>query len=268
MLFSILLFFSLLTAFYLLCVPLGEHETSPAISAIDSIKRTVGERFASERMTDILTILGKSYKDMVKTGLLSGLGVAVLCFLLTFKFIGPYSLIASLVSFIVGIFLTEKILENEYRMWQRKILEGVPTLVNFAPAFLEVDGVTPREALSETVNFLPEPLRSEMESLVDTVKRTGRLHQALEDMAQKVNHPLFDAICLRISSSWDSKVTADIFADLSDQIEEMNDLTVTRATTAKTGYLALICVIGLVGMLLIYGYPGMKYLLMKMTGGF
>lgn len=121
----------------------------------------------------MLMILGRNIKDLIKTGLLAGAGLALLLLLATFKFLGPFSAVLSLIGLIARVFLTERLLESEYRKWQGRLLDGVPTLVNFVPAFLEVEGVTPREALSHTVPFMSEPMKGEMWRAINKISRTG-----------------------------------------------------------------------------------------------
>lgn len=263
---AIALFVCLLIAFLFIFVPRDEYEVTPGAAAVDVIKRQFSSWLLSRE--DILKMLGRSMKDMVKTGLLVGMGLAVLIFLITFRLLGPFAVVLSLAGLILGMLLAEKLLDKEYKRWQEDLLSGVPQMVNFVPAFLEIEGVLPREALNYTLPFLPEPLKSEMWSVINKVKRTGKVHEAMDAFSKKANHPLIDAICFRLSAAWDAKVTSDLFADLSDQVEDMTEMAVARATTAKTGYMALVCVLGLLGMVLIYGYPGGKYLLDKITGGF
>lgn len=262
------LFICLFIAFFLLCAPLSEYEVSPVMSAVDAVKKRLLSRYDAGDKKEILKILGRSVKDVIKTGIVTGVGLGFLALILTFKFLGPFSVIPAVVFLIFGILLTDKVLQGEFKRWQSKLADGIPTLVNFMPAFLEIEGVTPREALSHTIAFLPDPLRSEMQPVVNKIARTGRVREATDELARRAKHPLIDAICFRLSAAWDAKVTSDIFADLSDQVEEAIELSVSRATAAKTGYLALICVLGLIGMMLIFGYPGGKYLLDKLAGGF
>jgi len=262
------LFICLFVAFFLLCVPLGEYEVSPANAAVDVVKRRLGARLTSGEKGDMLKILEKNTKDVVRTGLLAGVCLALIAFLVSYRFIGPLSVILCPACLMLGIFLTEKVLQNEYRQWQTKLFEGVPTLISFVPAFLEVEGVTPREALSHTVPFLPEPLKSEMRAAINKIKRTGRVREAMDVLARKAKHPLVDAVCFRLSAAWDAKITPDIFADLYDQVEDIKELTAARATVAKTGYLALVCVLGLIGMILTFVYPGVMYLMNQVAGGF
>jgi len=262
------LFVCLFATFFLLCVPLSEYEVSPASAAVDAIKRRIDARLTSGGKNEMLSILGRNVKDLIKTGLVAGAGLALLLLLVTFKFLGPFSAVLSLIGLITGVFLTERLLESEYRKWQGRLLDGVPTLVNFVPAFLEVEGVTPREALSHTVPFMSEPMKDEMWRAINKISRTGRVREAMDVLAKKAKHPLVDAICFRLSAAWDAKITSDIFADLADQVEDVTELAAQRATTAKTGLMALVCVLGLIGILLEFGYPGYKFLMDMLTKAF
>ncbi|AEG14439.1 hypothetical protein Desku_0839 [Desulfofundulus kuznetsovii DSM 6115] len=268
MLLGLGLFACLLIAFILLCVSFDDHEVSPAALAVDSVKRRINARLTGGSRGEILAIIGKGTRDVLKTGIVTGFGLGLLICMVSFKFAGPFSLVLGFGGVVLGVILTGTILENEYRKWQGRLLDGVPTLVNFVPAFLEVEGVTPREALGYTIPFLPEPLRSEMWSAFDKIKRTSRVREAMDVLARKAKHPLIDAICFRLSAAWDTKITSDIFADLADQVDDIKEMAAARATAAKTGYLALICVLGLIGMMLIYGYPGFRFLMDKLTEGF
>lgn len=264
---EILLFVSFLTALFLIIVPLDEYESSPAAIAVDYVWRSIDRHLTSGRNRKIIEVLGKSITDVVKTGLLAGIGLALLGFLLGIIWLGPYTVVAAVGCFILGILLTSKVLENEYHRWQEKILEGIPALVNFMPAFMEVEGITVREAMALTTQFLPEPLHTEMVRVVKRIERTGKAQEVLDEFADRVNHPMVDAICFRLAAAWDTKVTSDIFLDLADQVEETIELAAARATTAKTGYFTLVSVLGLLGMMFIYAYPGFKYLMLKMSGG-
>lgn len=257
------LFISLWAAFLLFTVPWGEYDVSPASMAVDAVRRQLHLRISAGRKGAMMETIGRNMQEVVKTGALAGGGMALVLFLLSFRFLGPFSVGLAVLGMLLGVLLTDKVAQNEYARWQGRLLDGLPTLVNIMPAFLEVDGVTPREAIGHSLPFLPEPLRSEMNKVMDKIRRTGRVREAMDALAERARHPLIDAVGFRLSAAWDARVTSDIFADLGDQIENMGELAVARATAAKTGYLALVSVLGLIGMTLIYGYPGLMYLLSK-----
>jgi uncharacterized membrane protein YhaH (DUF805 family) len=264
---SVGLFVSLFAALLLFIVPQGVYDVSPAVAAADVAKQRIDKWLVRDKST-VLETIKKSAEEVVRTGLLTGGMLALLGFLVFFNFIGAFAVLVAVAFFFLGIFVTQKVLENEYRRWQDNLYAGVPQLVNFVPAFLEIEGITVREAIEHTLVFLPQPLRQEIWQALDMIKRTARVQDALDALARKANNPAVDAICFRLAANWNTSISADIFEDLNDQIQDMNELIVTRATVAKTGYLALICVLGLVGMILIFGYPGFKYLMQSLTGGF
>ncbi|MGI9862522.1 hypothetical protein SDD30_14170 [Moorella naiadis] len=216
----------------------------------------------------MLEAIGRGAADVVKTGILSGAGLGVLGFFLCYGFIGAWAALPALVLFAVGVFLTGLLVEKEFKKWQEKTLEGIPSLLNFIPAFREVEGVTPREALALSLPFTPRPLRDELKKALDRIARTGDVTGAFDELAGKVKHPLMDAICFRLATSWTTAAKGDIFADLSDQLAGLKEEMAARATAGKTAIFALVCVLGLVGAALEFGYPGVKLLLLRLSGVF
>jgi len=267
LLFPSLLFLSLLAAFLLIFLPLNEYDIAIAVVAKDSLNSIISAKLFSDYRQRALRIINKSTRDLLRTGIISGIFLGIIVSLLTVKFLGAFCVVLGFIGFIMGLSLTGKLIENEFLKWQANILAGIPALMNFVPAFLEVESVTPREALAQTIPFLPDPLNGEISEVVTKIQRTGDAPRAFAEFADKVNHPLVDAVCFRLSASWDAKITPEVFSDLSDQVEGMFELAVSRSTAAKTGYLALISVLGLLGMLLEFGYPGIKFLISKMAGG-
>lgn len=262
------LFASLFAAFFLLFVPREECDVSPAALAVDAVRRRIAGYLASGEKEELLKVIGRTAGDVVRTGLLAGTGLGLTALLASAPFLGAFSAVLFVAFFLAGVVVTDRVVQNEFRRWQGRLFDGIPSLVGFVPAFLEVEGVTPREALVQALPFLPEPLRSEMWSAADRIRRTGRVREALDGLASRAKHSLVDAVCFRLSAAWDAGVTADIFADLGDQVEDLEALSVSRATAAKTGYLALICVLGMLGMVLLFGYPGWQYLMGRLTEGF
>jgi len=260
------LFASLFVACLLMTVSLDEYRVSPANLAVDAVRRQLGLRLAPEG--NLLAIVGRSMQEVVKTGIVTGTGLGLIAFMTTFRLVGPLAVAIAVACSLLGVLLTGKAVNNEYRRWQARLLAGLPTLVNFLPSFLAVDGVTAREALGYSLSFLPEPLKSELWAVLDKIRRTGRVREAMDRLAERARHPLADAICFRLSAAWDARITPDIFADLTDQVADMNELAISKTTAAKTGYLALLSVIGLIGMTLVYGYPAVVFLLDKMQQGF
>lgn len=262
------LFMSLFLAFYFLLIPKDDYSLSPAQITVSKARTWLVSRLTGGEKKEILALIGRNVRDVLRASLLVGAGLGFLVFLLTVEFLGAFSLVLAFAFGIVGVFLVEKSIETEYNKWRNRLLDGVPDLVGFFPAFLEVEGVTPREALEHTEPFLREPLRSQVKSALVSLKLKGRVDQAVAPLMKKASHPLVDAICLRLAAAWDAGATADIFSDLTDQVEDLKELAAARATAAKTGYLALVSVLGLIGMMLVFGYPGFRFLMDKLTGAF
>ncbi len=262
------LFITSLLAFMLLIVPAGEFHISPATTATSKVRRSLNNYFFRDNKREIMQTLGRSTKEILKTGVIVGFGLALIVIITTFKFLGPYSALLAITAFLFGVLSTDKVVESEYKKWQEELFTGIPALVNFVPAFLEVQGITAREALYYSLPFIPQPLRGEMEEVINKIKRTGRVQEPLKVLSKKANNSVVDAICIRLSSAWDTKISSDIFDDLSEQVESINELAVNKSTVAKTGYLTLISVLGLIGVTLIFGYPGIKFLANQLTGSF
>lgn len=262
------LFISLFILLYLILIPTGIYQTSPAGLTIDAAKRQLENRLIAGNKGIALSVTQKSLNEVIKIALVVGLGLGVLTLVLGLKLVGVFAIPLAIAVTIGGMLLTEQIIQNEFKMWQAKIMEGTPTLVNFVPAFLEIGTITPREALSMTLPFLQEPLKTEVWTALDKINRTGRVQDALTELSGRVKHPVMDAICTRLISAWDHHVSPDIFDDLTDQIEDMKEIAATQATAAKSGFLALLCVFGLLGACLVFGYPGLQWMSQQMSRGF
>lgn len=260
-----LLFLSLLTTFLFLIVPEKTHRTSPALVALDALKRTLGGRFETESKKKKIAMLSKDLKELFNASIALGLGLAFLLGIFTYIFVPILVPIAIVLGFGIGVILVDIGIDTEYKRFQSQMAQGTLPLASFMPAFLEAEGVTPREALMFTLPFIPTPLHEELRLAVSRIARTGRVTEAMESLTSKVDNPIVDAICFRLATAWDAKVTADIFDDLNDQLEIMKELAISSETTAKTGFLALIAVLGLIGVLLVFGYPGIQYLAQQMS---
>lgn len=261
---------SFFATIYYLIVPSGIYQTSPLDLTLDKINSQLKERLTTGNKALAISAMGKTQADIIKIALMIGLGLGFITFFIGFKFIGVLVIPLAIIVAIGGVLLTEKVLENEFKLWQARALESAPTLINFIPAFLEIGNVTLGDTIRMTLPFLREPLKSEVWRAYDQIARTGKVtpHDALMGMANKIQHPCIDAVCFRLSVAWTTRVKPDIFDDLTDQLDDMKEVAATRATTAKSGLLALICVFGLIGAFLVYGYAGWKWLTQLMTGGF
>lgn len=262
------LFISVFILVFLLTVPTDEYETSPLNIVLDTVNRRIEEKLTEGDKGERLSAMGRSPEEVIKISLTVGAGLALVGGFLSFKFLKILALAIAAVLFIAGIWITQLVVENEFKRWQSKILSGIPTLLNFVPAFLEVGSVTPREALSLTLPFLSNPLAEELWSVVDTISRTGRVQEAFDRLARRVKHPLVDAVCFRLSSTWDTKMTPDIFSDLSDQVDALREEEANRATAAKSGLLVVVSLLGLIGAGLVFFYPGFQFMAAKLSSGF
>ncbi|NSW82736.1 MAG: hypothetical protein HPY90_05585 [Syntrophothermus sp.] len=258
---------SLFMLSYYLLVP-TETSVGPLVKSADYVRYRLSEYLERQANQTALEVLKKTTNEVLKTGLVVGGGLALLALVIGLKLIGWLAVSLAAALFFAGVFITDLVLKNEYRTWQEKLLEGIPVLVSFMPSFLETGSITPREALQLTTQFLPEPLRSEMDKVMAKINFKADVKGAFYELSRRARHPLVDAISYRIHTAWDTRVNADIFDDLNDQIADMHELAATRATAAKSGLFALVCVLGLLGAVLVFGYPGMQYLFSQLGSVF
>lgn len=261
------LFVSLFAALCFIFVPGREFDVSPATVISDKVKSRAQAYLTMGSKQNLYAILNYSPPEIMKKCFTVGGMLGLLGFIAGLKFSVFVALIIASVVFVSGFLFVEFLFKNEYTRWKDGMNEGIPTLVNFMPSFLEVPSITPREALIQTITFLPEPLRTELFLVANRISRTGQAREALKEFAEKADDSLVDAICFRLSSSWDTSIGPDIFADLGDQIQDKMELSVSKNTSQKGGLMALVCVLSLVGALLIFGFPGFMYLASKIGGG-
>jgi hypothetical protein len=226
------------------------------------------QRFISEDDRPRLEILGRKAKDVVKSGILVGICAGLSGFLLTFHKLRLLAMPVGIALFFAGLALARYSVNYEFKKWQARVFDDLPDLIGFAPAFLKTGGITLRGAISMTLPFLSGPLRDEMWIALDKIKRTGNARRAFEDLAKRVGHPCMDSVCLRMSTSWDASPSPEIFDDLTDQIRDVEEIAAARSTAGKAGLLALICVLGLLGAGMVFGYPAAIYMGDKLTAGF
>jgi hypothetical protein len=265
----VLLFIALLALLLLLCVPDRECAVSPASVTIDQARRSFERRFIGDRDRETrLKILGKTVDEATRSSLVISGGIGLLGFLLAFFKFHWLALIVGLACFAIGLMLSQAGVNNEFKRWQARVFEEVPTIIGFAPSFLKVGGITLRDAISMTVPFLSGPLRDEIWTALDKIRRTGNTRGAFNELADRIDHPAMDSICIRLSTAWDASPSPELFDDLSDQIQDVEEIAAAGATAAKAGLLALICVLGLLGALLVFAYPAWLYMASQFTMGF
>ena len=265
----VLLLVALLALFLLLFVPDRECAVSPASVTIDQARRSLERRFAGDRNKKTrLKILGKTVGDVIRSSLFIGTGIGLLGFLLAFFRLHWLALIVGLACFVVGFMLSQAGVNTEFKRWQARVFEEVPTIINFAPSFLKVGGITLRDAISMTVPFLSGPLRDEVWTALDKIRRTGNTRDAFNELADRIDHPAMDSICIRLSTAWDASPSPELFDDLSDQVQDVEEIAAAGTTAGKAGLLALICVLGLLGALLVFASPGWLYMASQFSMGF
>ncbi|MCL6449467.1 MAG: hypothetical protein K6U04_15225 [Armatimonadetes bacterium] len=242
MLLALLLFITL-AALLLAVFYAGEYETSPAVIAYDAAKgRFFRYLFRGDREA-LYQVTRTDPARAAKLGLLIGAVLGLVVALIAGGVV-PFLLVPLFA--LGGLLLFDAAAGVEYNRWRDRVFDGIPTLVHFFPSFLETGAITPRRAMELTVPFLPEPLRSEMAKAVHQLSRTGRV-EALSELARKAKNPVVDAVCFRLQATWDVGVRPDVFADLDDQIKNMEEVAAARATAARSGMIAFLCLIALVG---------------------
>ncbi len=264
---SSLLFMSFLTLFLLITLS-SSHAASPFAKGLDATRQQIKRRLLAGKRAIRMDVLSKHQQTVVNTAIAIGVGLGVLILIGGWFLVGYWALIPAVFASLLGIVLTDLLLQNEYKQLQEKMLEGVPALISFVPAFLEVGSITPREAIEHTLAFTPEPFKSEMKTVISRISRTGNPYDAFATLQNRIQNPLVDAICSRLSSMWDAKISPDVFDDLGDQIDEIKEMSAARAVTAKNGFLVLILLVGLIVGMLLIAYPGVMWMLDKMSGGF
>lgn len=267
MLASLGLFAAVFVFLCLLICP-DREGVSVAAGAVDSVRKRLEKSLVTPDRAARMEAAGRTMNELVRSGALIGAGLALLGFLIGVKFLGVFTLVPAAVLFLVGMFLVVSAVDTEFRRWQARVLAGVPNLFNFVPVFLETGAVTPREALFLSLPFIPEPLRGLLENALSRIARKAEVRAAMDELAGKVKHPLVDAVAFRLSSAWDVRVDAAIFDDLAGQLASLREEAAGRATAARASFFALVAVMGLLGAVLLFGYPAMKFMAQKIAGGF
>jgi hypothetical protein len=260
------LFVVLLILFLLLFLP-GERAAPVAIT-YDYLRRNLEEQFIPEDKRPRLEIVGRKAKDVLKSGLLIGVCLGVFGFMITLKRLHWLAIIVGIASFFVGLLMARFGVNREFKNWQARVFDDVPNLISFTPAFLRTGSITLRGAISLTLPFLSGPLRDEIWMTIDRIKRTGSAKDSFADLAKRIGHPCMESICSRLSTAWDASPSPDLFDDLSDQIQDIEEIAAAGSTATSAGLAALICVLGLFGAFLVFGYPAWQYMVSKLAMGF
>ncbi|MDA8337162.1 MAG: hypothetical protein M0Z41_19605 [Peptococcaceae bacterium] len=241
---------------------------SPAEAVADVLRTRLAAYLERGDNRRKLGILGGGPGRYLRQGFLLGGLSGLLLFLLTFSRLRAFAGLFLLAGAGSGAILADLALRQRYTRWQDGIIMGLPVLVDFLPAFLEIRGVTVRDALAHTVDFLPEPLRGEMDDAVREIRRSGNARGTLEKMAARVRNPVMTAVCARLAMAWESAVTPALFLDLREEIAHARDLAALKATNGMKAMLALVVVIGLAGLVFIALYPAGIWLRDVLSGTF
>lgn len=266
LLWPVVLFLGIFVALY--NVVIDAEGFSILDSSVDAVRTKIIDYLERGDNRRKLDVLGLSPGRFIKAGFMFGFFAGCLGFVLLVGFIGPVALVFIFVGVSAGVFLADLALNQAYRKWQEGIQEGIPLLVDFLPAFLDVKGVTIRDALENTVSFLSEPLKSEMGNAVAEIKRNGNAQEVFSRLKARSDNPVVGAICTRLAMSWETTVTTEIFLDLRQEIEQSREEAAARVTTAMKMKGLGGVFIGLIGLAFLAGYPGFLLAIKMMSHAF
>ncbi len=235
---------------------------------VDNVRSSILNRLNADGRWEKLNNLQKNADDFLKRAfIVGGLGGALL-FLITLGYLGPYS-IAFLIAGIAGsVLIAEAAINHAYKVWQTNMVEGIPALIDFLPSFLETPGVTTRAALDYAIPFIPGLLREELTITLNTIKRTGNARKELMMLSARVRHPIMEAVCTRLATTWDATITPDLFSDLREEVANVQEMAAARATTKKKGLFVVVVLVGILGMGLLAGFPVLSNILNSVSSGF
>ena len=251
-------------SFFLLYLVGSKYKSPLVISNIDTIRQRVDQFLTKDNKRIRLQVMAKHAGEVVNTALLIGLGFGVIFAGVGWVFVGWWGIFAGVFGAILGIIIADILIQNEFKQLQEKFFIGVPALITFMPSFLGSGVVTPREAMQYTVPFVPQPLRKELEEVVDKIKRTGNVRGAFNDLTTKIQHPCIDALCSRLSSVWEAEVEVDLFDDLADQIEDAKEIAITSATVNKSGIFVLLLLLGMLIALILLSFAAFMWVRTEM----
>lgn len=261
------LFILIFLLLYQILVPRSRYELTPATIAADIARQRLREFFTSGDNLEKLSIINRTPEMVMKYAINFGLGLGLLVAFFTFKYAGILSLLLGIGAALLGIFLTRHIIEKEFEQWQAGLLLGISPLASFMPAYLQLDVLVVSEALAYTSRFLPQPFKGEIEAVLNRFNRDGQVHEALDQLAYKARHPIIDAVCYRLAMAWDYRADPDLFKDLVETIEIEKEKAAGKITNQKIVVQMAMVGIALVGIIPIFGYPGIMILKKMVDGG-
>jgi len=259
MIYYALLFVSVFVFMYSIFVsPSGD--LSIAETAVDVIRSRLIEYLERSEHRKIIEMMNLDTRQILKQGFILGILTSLFLFIVTIRFLGAFALVMLFIGMAFGIFIVDANIKRSYKEWRQNIAMGIPALIDFLPAFLEVRGMTVFAALKNTIPFVPEPLRSELDRAVTRIENTGDFAGALNFLSARVNDPVLNAVCTRLSATWESEVSPDLFLDLHQDIENIRELMAAKATVRQKVLFVVVSIIGLIGLVLLAGYPAVVYL--------
>ena len=251
-------------SFFLLYLVGSKYKSPLVILNIDAVRQRVKQFLTKDSKKIRLQVMAKHAGEVVNFALLIGLGFGIVFAGVGWAFVGWWAVFAGVFGAVLGIMIADVLIKNEFKQLQEKFFTGVPALITFMPSFLGSGVVTPREAMQNTIPFVPPPLQKELEEVVDKIKRTGNARGAFDDLATKIQHPCIDALCFRLSSVWETEVEVDLFDDLADQIEEVKEIAVASATVNKSGMFVLLLFLGMLIALILLGFVAFMWVRTEM----
>lgn len=247
-----------------------EEHVGMSMAAItaDNVRTSILKRIRADGRWEKLRNLQKGPDEYLKKALIISFLTGAFLFLITLNALGMYSMAFFIAGIAGTVFIAEAFINYEYKEWQQKMIEGIPGLIDFLPSFLETPGITTRAALEYTIPFIPEPLRSEFIKTLNSIKRTGDARKELMYLSARVRLPIMEAVCTRLATTWDTTISADLFSDLREEIINIQEMAAAKATTKKKGMLVLVILIGILGVVLLMGFPILNNVLDSISSGF
>lgn len=265
---AIIIFISLFTALIVAFVMEENLGLSMAEVTVDNVRTSIIRRLNAGGRRAKLRNLQKEADVFFKKALIIGGMSGTFMFLVTLGTFGIYSMAFLLVGVAVSVFIAEYAINQEYKKWQEDMIEGIPGLIDFLPAFLETPGITTRAALEYTIPFIPSPLGEEFEKTLNIIKRTGKAEEALTNLADRVRHPVMGSVCVKLATTWDTVIDADLFSGLHREVANVEKMAAARATAKKKSLLVIVVLVGILGMVLLIGFPILLNTLNSVSSGF
>ncbi len=264
---TIIIFISLFIALVVAFVVEEQVDMTMAEITVDNVRSSMLRRINSDGRQEKLSNLEKNAGDFLKKAFIVGGAGGSLLFMISLGYFGIYSIAFLLIGIAASVLVAEASINYEYNRWQQNMVEGVPGLIDFLPSFLETPGITTRAALEYTIPFIPEPLKSEFIKTLNIIKRTGNAKKELMYLSARVRHPVMEAVCIRLAT-WDTVISPDLFSDLREEVANVQEMAAARATTKKKGMFVLVILLGIVGMILLLGFPILLNIFNSISSGF